>query len=68
MGEIKIDLTQIKFDDSDEVLFLNDELILKNKNFIFAKNGSGKSTLTDAIKNKKNRNMMFIFLKDLNQS
>lgn len=53
MGEIKIDLTQIKFDDSDEVLFLNDELILKNKNFIFAKNGSGKSTLTDAIKKQK---------------
>ncbi|QBC37560.1 AAA family ATPase [Lactococcus lactis] len=53
MGEIKIDLTQIKFDDLDEALFLDDELILKNKNFIFAKNGSGKSTLADAIKKQK---------------
>jgi wobble nucleotide-excising tRNase len=49
MADTKIDLTQIKFNDADEPLFLGNELELKNKTFIFAKNGSGKSTLTDSI-------------------
>lgn len=53
MGEITIDLTKIKFEDEEKSLFLGEKLLLKNKNFIFAKNGSGKTTLSNAIKEQK---------------
>ena len=53
VAETTIDLTQIRFHDSDKPLFDGEELELSNKNFIFARNGSGKSTLSDAIRSQK---------------
>lgn len=53
MSEAVIDLSSIKFLDSDEPLFKGRELLLSSKNFIFAKNGSGKSTLSNAILEQK---------------
>lgn len=53
MSEAAIDLSSIKFLDSDEPLFKGRELLLSSKNFIFAKNGSGKSTLSNAILEQK---------------
>ncbi|MBC6162667.1 AAA family ATPase [Listeria booriae] len=55
MNEITIDLTKMNFPDSTEALFTDEDLVLKHKNFIFAKNGSGKSTLADFIKEHKSQ-------------
>lgn len=47
--EITVTLSKHSFPDGSK-LFLDPELKLKHRNFIFAKNGSGKSTLTDVMK------------------
>ncbi len=52
MSEIKIDLSAQCLED-DQKLFKDNEISLKNKNFIFAKNGSGKSTLAKLILKQK---------------
>jgi len=53
MAETIIDLTTIKFQDTEQALFIGNELVLGSKNFIFAKNGSGKTTLSNAIVEQK---------------
>ncbi|EHJ52325.1 hypothetical protein [Streptococcus macacae] len=66
MKKTIIDLTQIQFLDSDKPLFNGEQLELSSNNFIFARNGSGKSTLSDAIISQKSLDLMFRYLKDLN--
>ncbi|WP_267650787.1 hypothetical protein [Listeria welshimeri] len=53
MTDIKIALTRIKFNGADVPPFLDNELELKNKTFIFAKNGTGKYTLPEATRIQK---------------
>lgn len=50
MSEISIDLSKQRCQVFD--LEKGNELVLKNKNFIFGKNGTGKSTLTSLIHNQ----------------
>ena len=51
MTEITIDLKEQHFEDGIRI-FQDDQVLLKNKNFIFARNGSGKSTFSKLIADK----------------
>ncbi|MCO7175472.1 hypothetical protein NIE32_05010 [Sporolactobacillus kofuensis] len=49
MDEITINLSKHEFNDGIKQ-FKDPEVVLKRKNFIFAKNGSGKSTFASVIR------------------
>lgn len=51
MTEITIDLKEQHFEDGIRI-FKDDQVLLNNKNFIFARNGSGKSTFSKLIADK----------------